>query len=195
MEKNKKYEALNKLVASLGMDEEEISDWLQSRKTSSKAKSTKNNNCIFPIAYKRENNFEILPELDLTRISEVWGYEIIPGIILAKKCGSNGSVETTTWDNVKSFAESCRLNGKQGKLPSSRMLTQNWINGLNANIQAMDKFLCENGIDAEKVYRGIIWCSELHDTKTAYTFISSYRHLCFGAKNFNAINDRIAIAF
>ena len=75
---------------------------------------------LFPIVYQRGYLFEILPELDLTRKDEVWGYEIMPGIILAKKCGY------ATWDNVRLFAEDCVLNGKWGKLPSKEVLEQGW---------------------------------------------------------------------
>ena len=126
---------------------------------------------IFPIAYKKGNEFEILPEFIPERKDEIWGYEIMPNIILAKKCSADGDVKNTSWYNAKAFAEECILDGKQGHLPSVKVLQQNRNAELRDKIQLMDKFLYENGIDAETKYLGAIWCSEVNDYNYASYFV------------------------
>ena len=202
MNLNEKFEKLNAFVVSLKMNEEEIEKWFQSRRNSSSgdSKSTSRSEgikSIFPIVYKKGNDFEILPELDLARKDEVWGYEIMPGIVLARKCGCDNNVESTTWYEVKSFAESCRLNGKQGKLLSTEVLLfkQIWSRELRENIQKMDAFLCKNGIDAENDCVGIFWCSDVYDRNTASTFSldTGDAHLC--SKTHTRSYDRVVVAF
>ena len=169
MKTKEKFEALNEFVASLKIDEKEIREWFEARQTTSKPKSTEGIKSIFPIVYKKGNDFEILPELDLARKEEVWGYEIMPGIIMAKRCGSNGSIAFNKWNSTKFFAENCMLNGKQGKMPSQERLFANWNKEIAEKIIAMDRFLCDNGILAEKTYIGSVWCYD-HDDERGFMF-------------------------
>ena len=174
MDLNEKFEKLNTLVVSLKMNEEEIEKWFQSRRNSSSgdSKSTSRSEgvkSIFPIVYKKGDMFEILPELDLARKEEVWGYEIMPGIIMAKRCGSNGSIAFNKWNSTKFFAENCMLNGKQGKMPSRELVFANWNKEIAEKIIAMDRFLCDNGILAEKTYIGSVWCYD-HDDERGFMF-------------------------
>ncbi len=197
MKTKEKFEALNAFVASLKIDEKEIREWFEARQTTSKPKSTGGIKSIFPIVYKKGNDFEILPELDLARKDEVWGYEIMPGIVLARKCGCDNNVESTTWYEVKSFAESCRLNGKQGKLLSKNvfLLEQHWSRELRDNIQKMDAFLCKNGIDAENDCVGILWCSDVFDRDTACTFSLVTGEARWGIKTHTRSYNRVVVAF
>ncbi len=197
MKTKEKFEALNAFVASLKIDEKEIREWFEARQTTSKPKSTGGIKSIFPIVYKKGNDFEILPELDLARKDEVWGYEIMPGIVLARKCGCDNNVESTTWYEVKSFAESCRLNGKQGKLLSKNvfLLEQHWSRELRENIQKMDAFLCKNGIDAEKDCVGIFWCSDVFDRDNACTFSLDTGEAHWGIKTHTRSYNRVVVAF
>ena len=149
-------------------------------------------NCIksiFPIVYQRGYRFEILPELDLTRKDDVWGYEVMPGIILAKKCGY------ATWYDAKSFAEDCVLNGKWGKLPSKKALEQGWSEELEENVRKMDAFLCEKGINAERDFEGILWCSEVDGLYAAYFFHLGGGYNLAGDRRCLTGVERIAVAF
>ncbi len=195
MKTNEKFAMLNAVVIAAEMNEKEIREWFEARQTTSKPKSTGGIKSIFPIVYKKGNDFEILPELDLARKDEVWGYEIVPGIVLAKKCGADNNVESTAWDNVREFAEQCRLDGKQGKLPSEKVLAENWSQELRENIQKMDAFLCEKGIDAETEYLGAIWCSEAFARNNAYIFSLNSSRGNWIDKNLNTRYDRVAVAF
>lgn len=181
-------------LASAGMKISEVEAWLKSQNNSS-VKS------LFPIVYKVGNNFEVLPELIPSRKGEVWGYELLPGIFLAKKCGVDGNVESTTWDNCKAFAKKMSLNGKSGSLPSKEILKKNWSEELRNKIRAMDRFLCENAVDAESRsaddidYCGIPWCSE----------VDGYSHACYfylidgdghwGNESSTHSYDRVVVAF
>ncbi len=196
MKTNEKFAMLNAVVIAAEMNEKEIREWFEARQTTSKPKSTGGIKSIFPIVYKKGNDFEILPELDLARKDEVWGYEIVPGIVLAKKCGADNNVKSTTWGNVKGFAERCRLNGKQGKLPSKNVLKQNWSQELRENIQKMDDFLCDNGIDAEEEYVGCLWCSKVvYDGDNVEYFLLDNGYDYWHIKDFDNRNDRVAVAF
>ncbi len=189
-------EKLKDFVASLNIiNEEKLAQWFQSRHTSSTAESTGGIKSIFPIVYKKGNDFEILPYLDLARKDEVWGYEILSGIILAKKCGGDGNYETTTWDHVKSFAERCSLNGKQGELPSKEVLAKICGQELEENIQKMDEFLCKNGINAQKEFKAtLLWCSgDFGRTDSGYVTLKGranwyFKDMCFSGA-------RICVAF
>ncbi len=169
MNTNEKFAKFDALVVETGISEDELTQWFDARKTSAVApdvigtSSTGGIKSIFPIAYKKGNEFEILPELILERKDEVWGYEIIPNIILAKKMGADGNVKDACWYNANAFAKKCVLNGKKGHLPSNEVLKQYWNWDLKDKIQEMDKFLRENGIDAEREQLGrvgLVWCSE-----------------------------------
>lgn len=167
MNTNEKFAALNKVVAETKMTEEEITQWFDARKTSAVApdvigtSSTGGIKSIFPIAYKKGDEFEIFQEFIPERKDEIWGYEIMPNIILAKKCGADGNVESTSWDNAKAFAEKCVFNGKRGHLPSvSALKWKYYKEPLMYKVDQMDKFMLKKGIDAERKFYGTVWCFE-----------------------------------
>lgn len=199
MKTNEKFAMLNAAVIAAEMNDKEIREWFEARQTTSKPKSTGGIKSIFPIVYKKGNDFEILPELDLARKDEVWGYEVMPGIVLAKKCNAYNNGVSNSWDNVREFAKQCRLDGKQGELPSKKVLVENWDWDLAENIQKMDEFLFENGIiDADvKCGTGCVWCSELggcYGCVKAWCVNLSNGRLFKNVK-FNFFGYRVAVAF
>ncbi|MBE6453122.1 MAG: hypothetical protein E7012_06515 [Alphaproteobacteria bacterium] len=176
MEKHKKYAALDAIDAATEIP-------------------TNPNKPIFSIGYKRGNEFEILPEFIPERKGEIWGYEILPNILLAKKCGPDGNVISTTWNNVKSFADACKLEGKNGSLPFKEILYQNRAKGLPQRIKLMDNFLRENGVDAEEEAVGKIWCYEVYDLNYAYYFDLDCHSVDWSNKNCFYEGCRLAVAF
>ena len=203
MKKNEKFKVLNAVlqatIEAIQMNDAELKEWFKTLHSPSTLKAKPKP--PFPIAYKKDNNFEILNELILDRKDEIWGFEILPDIILAKKCGAYGNVNNTSWDCVKSFAEKCLLNGKKGSLPSANMLDDYWDKSLKEKIQAMDIFLINNGIDAEKrsafkdQYVGTVWCSEadVHANASYYSLEDSEND--FADISIITEHDRIAVAF
>lgn len=200
MKTTEKFAVLNSVIAATEMTEEEIAIWFQSRQalnatTDGSSTSSGGIKLIFPIAYKKGNEFEILPEFIPERKDEIWGYEIMPNIILAKKCSADGNVENTSWYNAKAFAEKCILNGKHGNLPSKKVLKQKWNVELGDKIQIMNKFLCKNGIDAETEYVGAIWCSEVKGNTVACCFTLDYGFGCWGHKTTVDSSVSLSVAF
>jgi hypothetical protein len=156
---------------------------------------------VFSLVYKNGNSFEVLPELIPSRKDEVWGYALLPGIFLAKKCGEDSNFKETTWGNCKSFAEEMSLKGKHGSLPSKEVLKQNWSEELRRKIQDMDEFLCDHGVDAETRsrnyvdYCGVPWCSEVDDGGRAYFFRLKDGNVSWSYKLNTTCDDRLAVAF
>lgn len=207
MKTTEKFAILNALVVATKMTDEEIKNWLLSRQTLPDTtdditiSSTRSVKPILPIVYKKGNDFEILPELVLERKDDVWGYEIMPNIILAKKCGAVDNVENTTWGNIKTFAEKCILNGKKGCLPSKEVLIHNWSIELRDKIKMMDRFLNANGVNAEvrsaekEVYIGVSWCFEENGNTKAYAFNLNTGNDLWYYKNCFCDSDRIMVSF
>ena len=159
---------------------------------------------VFPVVYRRGNKFEILPELILERKDEVWGYEIMPCVVIAKKCGADSNVESANWYNSKEIAQTFVLNGMRGSLPSrsnvAKLKAPDW-KGLRCRIQKMDRFLCDNGIDAESRslenprYVGVVWCAEENDYRTANYFSLATSRGNYGLKVVSAKTSRLMVVF
>lgn len=191
METKEKIQKLDSVIETSKMTEEELTLWWTLRQP----------HPAFKIAYKKGDNIEILPELILERKDEIWGFEIIPGVILAKKTGPDKNVKTTSWNEVKIFAENCIFNGKKGSLPSFQTLQDCWTDKLVYEIQSMDMYLCNNDVDAEtksandRNYVGIIWCQEEYNGNNAYYFDIEGNYTEIAEKDCCYLHDRLAIAF
>ena len=189
MNTNEKFAKLDALVVETGISEEELTWWFKSRQTlpaTTDGSSLGGIKSIFPIAYKKGDEFEIFQEFIPERKDEIWGYEIMPNIILAKKCGADGNVESTSWDNAKAFAEKCVFNGKRGHLPSVNALKRKlYEEPLMDKVDQMDKFMLKKGIDAERKFYGTVWCFENVDLEAC----------CFNLKGGYADWDDKAVIF
>lgn len=183
MNTNEKFAALNKVVAETKMTEEEITKWFQSRKP------------IFPLAYNKGSKFEILPELIPERKDEIWGYEIMPNFILARKCGKARGVWGTSWSDARIFAGECVINEIYGHLPSKKVLEQNWNMGLANKIKQMDKFLYERCIDAERDYIGIVRCSDVDNDGRAYYLCLTTGNVFWGIGDGISKCERLMVTF
>lgn len=193
MKKEEKFKLLDAVIVATEMTEKEVEVYFQSRKGIVQS--------IFPIAYKRENNFEILPYLDYARKKEVWGFEIMPGVILAKRCDTVDGVKADEWIISKNFAEKCTMAGKQGKLPSKELLKQNWSIELITNIRKMDEFLCEYDVNAEQRsseklwFTGVLWCSDVSRGSNPYYFIMENGTARCSVEPKYSIGNRLVVSF
>lgn len=199
MKTTEKFAVLDAVIAATGMTEGELNLWLQKRQSTPDPTPTPTSTdvikSILPVVYKKGNEFEILPHLDLNRKDDVWGYELFPGAVLAKKCGADGNVESTTWSNCKAFAKKVTLNGKAGALPSKEVLKKHWSEELRNRLKAMDKFLLENGVAAEPEYYGVPWCSEVLDSDRAFFFLLENGDDGWNDKLYTDDCDRLVVAF
>ena len=112
--KTNKINALEAVIAALEISENELTNWFNNRgKDKTGLIPTE-----LPLVYRRGNELTVENGLNLSRKSELWGIQLLSGVMVALTCGPGNNVSDTTWGEVKKFAEKMRLNGKPGFLPS-----------------------------------------------------------------------------
>ena len=183
-----KFEKLEKVLSELNISDKELIDWFNNRgKDKTGLIPTE-----LPLVYRRGNELTVENGLNLSRKSELWGIQLLSGVMVALTCGSGNNVSDTTWGKVKKFAEKMRLNGKPGFLPSKGVLKEHWGGMEEAKFIATVEILKENEIAADG-YWGCIWCSEVYDCHNACFFGLRYGGKGWCPKTY--INKRIAVAF
>ena len=188
--KTNKINALEAVIAALEISESELAKWFNNRgKDKTGLIPTE-----LPLVYRRGNELTVENGLNLSRKSELWGIQLLSGVMVALTCGSGNNVSETTWDEVKKFAEKMTFNGKPGILPSKDVLKKHWGNKEEAKFAATVEVLEENEIGADG-YRGCIWCSEESGPNGAYYFGLKDGGIGWGSKYYTNGNDRVALAF
>ncbi len=188
--KTNKINALEAVIAALEISENELTNWFNNRgKDKTGLIPTE-----LPLVYRRGNELTVENGLNLSRKSELWGIQLLSGVMVALTCGSGNNVSDTTWGKVKKFAEKMRLNGKPGFLPSKGVLKEHWGGMEEAKFAATVEVLEENEIEADG-YRGCIWCSEVYSPPSAYYFGLNYGYAGWTGRNTTSNDDRVALAF
>ncbi len=188
--KTNKINALEAVIAALEISESELAKWFNNRgKDKTGLIPTE-----LPLVYRRGNELTVENGLNLSRKSELWGIQLLSGVMVALTCGSGNNVSETTWGKVKKFAEKMTFNGKLGVLPSQDVLKKHWSNKEEAKFAATVEVLEENEIGADG-YRGCIWCSEVYDPNYAYFFLLRIGYNDWNGKDGTYGNDRVALAF
>ena len=188
--KTNKINALEAVIAALEISESELAKWFNNRgKDKTGLIPTE-----LPLVYRRGNELTVENGLNLSRKSELWGIQLLSGVMVALTCGSGNNVSETTWDEVKKFAEKMTFNGKPGILPSKDVLKKHWGNKEEAKFAATVEVLEENEIGADG-YRGCIWCSEEYYPYAAYYFGLGYGGNDWDYKFNTNYGDRVALAF
>ena len=188
--KTNKINALEAVIAALEISESELAKWFNNRgKDKTGLIPTE-----LPLVYRRGNELTVENGLNLSRKSELWGIQLLSGVMVALTCGSGNNVSDTTWGKVKKFAEKMTFNGKPGVLPSKDVLKKHWGNKEEAKFAATVEVLEENEIEADG-YRGCIWCSEVYPPTSAFYFRLDYGYGGWGTKGTTYTSDRVALAF
>ena len=188
--KTNKINALEAVIAALEISESELAKWFNNRgKDKTGLIPTE-----LPLVYRRGNELTVENGLNLSRKSELWGIQLLSGVMVALTCGSGNNVSETTWDEVKKFAEKMTFNGKPGILPSKDVLKKHWGNKEEAKFAATVEVLEENEIGADG-YRGCIWCSEVYYPNGAYYFNLQDGTNGWLSKYNTNLNGRVALAF
>ncbi len=188
--KTNKINALEAVIAALEISENELTNWFNNRgKDKTGLIPTE-----LPLVYRRGNELTVENGLNLSRKSELWGIQLLSGVMVALTCGPGNNVSDTTWGEVKKFAEKMRLNGKPGFLPSKDVLKEHWGTEEQTRFTATVKVLKENEIAADG-YWGCIWCSEEYDPDDACCFYLKLGSDDWGVKDGTYDNDRVALAF
>ena len=188
--KTNKINALEAVIAALEISENELTNWFNNRgKDKTGLIPTE-----LPLVYRRGNELTVENGLNLSRKSELWGIQLLSGVMVALTCGPGNNVSDTTWGEVKKFAEKMRLNGKPGFLPSKDVLKEHWGTEEQTRFTATVKVLKENEIAADG-YWGCIWCSEGYSPDTAYFFTLGDGGNAWDTVNNAKYYDRVALAF
>lgn len=188
--KTSKIEALEAFITDLEISENELTDWFNSRgKDKSGLIPTK-----LPLVYRKGNEITVEKGLDLNRKDELWGIQLLSGVMVALQCGAGYNVIATTWGQVKEFAQTMRFNDKPGILPSKNVLKEYWGEVEKAKFAATVEILKKNGIEADG-YWGCIWCSEVYSPKNAYYFNLEDGGSDWISKDGTTTSDRVALAF
>ena len=188
--KTNKINALEAVIAALEISENELTNWFNNRgKDKTGLIPTE-----LPLVYRRGNELTVENGLNLSRKSELWGIQLLSGVMVALTCGPGNNVSDTTWGEVKKFAEKMRLNGKPGFLPSKDVLKEHWGTEEQTRFTATVKVLKENEIAADG-YWGCIWCSEVYNPGNAYCFDLNYGYGGWIGKASTGSSDRVALAF
>ena len=185
-----KFEKLEKLIPELNISDKELISWVNNRsKVPAGLIPTE-----LPLVYRRGNELTVENGLNLGRKSELWGIQLLSGVMVALICGPGNNVSDTTWGEVKKFAEKMRLNGKPGFLPSKGVLKEHWGGMEEAKFIATVESLKENEIAADG-YWGCIWCSEEYGPAGAYYFTLENGGTDWSGKRYTYYSDRVALAF
>ena len=188
--KTNKINALEAVIAALEISENELTNWFNNRgKDKTGLIPTE-----LPLVYRRGNELTVENGLNLSRKSELWGIQLLSGVMVALTCGPGNNVSDTTWGEVKKFAEKMRLNGKPGFLPSKDVLKEHWGTEEQTRFTATVKVLKENEIAADG-YWGCIWCSGEDNPYYAFYFNLKVGSTGWYSKNSTYDDDRVALAF
>ena len=185
-----KFEKLEKLISELNISDKELISWVNNRGRDKTGLIPTE----LPLVYRRGNELTVENGLNLSRKSELWGIQLLSGVMVALTCGPGNNVSDTTWGEVKKFAEKMRLNGKPGFLPSKGVLKEHWGGMEEAKFIATVESLKENEIAADG-YWGCIWCSEGYSPASAYYFSLRTGGSGWNNKNGTSYNARVALAF
>ena len=188
--KTNKINALEAVIAALEISENELTNWFNNRSEDKTGLIPTE----LPLVYRRGNELTVENGLNLSRKSELWGIQLLSGVMVALTCCSGNNVSNTTWGEVKKFAENMRLNGNLGSLPSKGVLKEHWGGMEEAKFTATVNVLKENEIAADG-YRGCLWCSEEYFPDYAYFFGLNYGGYGWYSKYDPTTRDRVALAF
>ena len=185
-----KFEKLEKVLSELNISDKELINWVNNRSKGPVGLIP----TALPLVYRRGNVLTVENGLNLNRKHELWGIQLLSGVMVALQRGPGNNISSATWKNVKRFAETMTFNGKQGFLPSKNALKEHWGTEEQTKLAATVKVLKENEIEADG-YQGSIWCSEKYKLNSAYAFCLEYGYDDWYNKSSTDYYARIAFAF
>ncbi len=183
-----KFEKLEKLISELNISDKELISWVNNRSRDKTGLIPTE----LPLVYRRGNVLIVENGLNLNRKHELWGIQLLSGVMVALQRDPENNISPATWEEVKKFAEKMRFKGKPGFLPSQDVLNKHWGKAEREKFTITIAVLKENNINADG-YRGCIWCSEVYDCHNACFFGLRYGGKGWHPKTY--INKRIAVAF
>lgn len=186
--KANKINALEALVSNLEISDRELIRWVNNR-------SKKPAGLIpteLPLVYRQGNVLTVENGLNLSRKSELWGIQLLSGVMVALQC--RNSVPSNAWGKVKKFVESLTCNAQAGELPSKDVLIDGWGTEEEAKFEATVSVLKKNDIEAD-AYSGCIWCAEIYNQDYACYFNLGYGFYDWSSKGYTYGDARVALFF
>ena len=200
--KAEQIRVLEAVVSAMKISNSDLEDWFKARKRGNFIPTD------LPLVYCKGNEFFVENGLDLKRKKELWGIQLLSGVMVALKYGSQAMsslkfaaqnrIFSTACKDVVKFAEMIRFNEKQGFIPLLSVLDKHWGQEEKEKFVATVEILRENGIDADG-WGGGIWCiDDIQNTVSAgiaHCFI--LKSGCEGSYYEATISgeDRVAVAF
>ena len=200
--KAEQIRVLEAVISAMKISNSDLEDWFKARKRGNFIPTD------LPLVYCKGNEFFVENGLNLKRKKELWGIQLLSGVMVALKYGwqtmsslefaAQNSIFSTAYKDVKKFAEIMRFNGRQGFIPFRSVLDKHWGKEEKEKFEATVEILRENGIDADD-YNGAVWCvDDIQNTVSAgiaHCFI--LKSGCLGCYYETTISgeDRVAVAF
>ena len=169
--KTREIIALEGVVADFGISQSELINWVLNREQNV-------SNLIrtpLPLVYCKENEFTVEYGLDLNRKDELWGIQLLSGIMVSLKKGPGKDVSAVTLNNVKAFVKTKYFNGKQGYLPP-KQLFDNWNDNDRETFEATVNVVKYHGIEVDNELGWVLCSEELSDYITS-AFVSEWGHI------------------
>ena len=185
-----KFEKLEKLISELNISDKELISWVNNRSRDKTGLIPTE----LPLVYRRGNVLIVENGLNLNRKHELWGIQLLSGVMVALQRDPENNISPATWEEVKKFAEKMRFKGKPGFLPSQDVLNKHWGKAEREKFTITIAVLKENNINADG-YRGCIWCSEEYNPDGAYYFKLRNGSSGWDIKDYTSNGDRVALAF
>lgn len=117
---------------------------------------TNSSESVLPLVYRVGHTFEVSNRFDPDRRKDLWGIQILPGVIMSL---AYGKVETAkglvpaTWQNVRDFTK--RLGSVH--LPSGDFLKERWGAEDEVLLKRTLRWLDQCDVEVG-VYMGCCWC-------------------------------------
>ena len=146
-----KFEKLEKVLSELNISDKELISWFNNRSKGPAGLIPTE----LPLVYRRGNELTVENGLNLSRKNELWGIQLLSGVMVALQRGPGNNISPATWEEVKKFAEKMRFKGKPGFLPSQDVLNKHWGKAEREKFTITIAVLKENNINADG-YRGCI---------------------------------------
>lgn len=180
------FEVLEALVASLGISQKELENWVKTREGKNELIPTE-----LPLVYRQGKELTVEKGLNLSRKSYLWGVQLPSGVMIALKSGSHRD-----WYDAFGYARYLEYDGQNGSLPLGEALFKydREKDFLEEDLYYKTKGLLENyGIEVDH-YSGRFWCKDKDANWRAYYFDLDTQSLREAEVN-EKVSTRVAVAF
>ena len=191
---NANFLRLDEFIRELAISETELDAWYNNRLERRKELIP----TLLPLVYQTGNELTAANGLILNRSKDLWGLQLLPRLVLARRCHgvkNNCSTLPMSWDIIREGVQQMTFQGKTGSLPSQDFLLTSCTAYLKGQLKKTIDVLQQNKITCSQFDHGEIWCIDEFSSDEAYLFsLHSGQPLPF-RKNCDFPAYRVAIFF